>query len=83
MAVAAPFNECPIVPGAVPESRRPSTPALSGSVDPDRLLSVLWAGFWGAEAAGRAPTNWRSAGPGGAATRFVKVAEMIVDDFLA
>lgn len=30
-----------------------------------------------------ARTNWRSAGPGGAATRFVKVAEMIVDDFLA
>lgn len=29
-----------------------------------------------------ARSNWRSAGPGGAATRFVKVADIIVDDFI-
>lgn len=49
----------------------------AGAADADLLVDALTLLVEGAR------TNWRSAGPGGAATRFVKVAEMIVDDFLA
>jgi AcrR family transcriptional regulator len=49
----------------------------AGAADADLLVDALTLLVEGAR------TNWRSAGPGGAATRFVKVADMIVDDFMA
>ena len=51
--------------------------STAGAADAELLVDALTLLVEGAR------TNWRSAGPGGAATRFVKVADMIVDDFMA
>lgn len=50
--------------------------SAAGAADAELLVDALTLLVEGAR------SNWLSAGPGGAATRFVKVAGIVVDDFI-